>query len=186
MEQVKAIAAKISTARRLARKLAEEKAAVSAIRDGDSREAEMCDTFLLLTCLTRSICSISEALGYTVWLSDLKSIVQCIRRVRSQINPKMVCTPCRIRRKTELNSAEAAAAAARADALARSSKLKVTSSRSREAARLAAENKALLEVLTSVADGNPSIQAKLQAIRQRYPVGSQVRPPVSCILLLAT
>lgn len=84
---------------------------------------------------------------------------------------------CRIRRKTQLNSAEAAAAAARADALARSSKLKVTSSRSREAARLAAENKALLEVLTTVADGNPSIQAKLQAIRQQYPTASVVRSP---------
>jgi hypothetical protein len=79
----------------------------------------------------------------------------------------------RIKRKTQLNSAEAAAAAARADALARSSKLK-SSARSREAARLAAENKALLEVLTTVADGNPEIQAKLQAIRQRYPAGSQV------------
>ena len=43
VDQVKAIAAKISTARRLARKLAEEKAAVSAISDGDPREAELCD-----------------------------------------------------------------------------------------------------------------------------------------------
>jgi predicted NUDIX family NTP pyrophosphohydrolase len=43
VEQVKAIAAKISAARRLARKLAEEKAAVAALSDGDSREAELYD-----------------------------------------------------------------------------------------------------------------------------------------------
>eukprot|EP00892_Ulva_mutabilis_P005442 jgi/Ulvmu1/326/UM001_0330.1 len=118
VDQVKAIAAKISAARRLARKLAEEKAAVSALTDGNSMEAEL------------------------------------------------------IKRKTQLNSAEAAAAAARADALARSSRLKA-SSRSREAARLAAENRALLEVLSQVAQGNPSIQQKLESIRQQYP-GSRV------------
>lgn len=101
----------------------------------------------------------------------------CSKQIRNQL----LGMSCRIRRKTQLNSAEAAAAAARADALARSSKLKVTSSRSREAARLAAENKALLEVLTTVADGNPSIQAKLQAIRQQYPVGTKV-----CFQLLAS
>lgn len=41
VEQVKAVAAKISAARRLARKLAEEKAAVSALTDGNSMEAEL-------------------------------------------------------------------------------------------------------------------------------------------------
>jgi hypothetical protein len=41
VEQVKAIAAKISAARRLARKLAEEKAAVAAVTDGDPQEAEL-------------------------------------------------------------------------------------------------------------------------------------------------
>lgn len=52
VEQVKAIAAKISTARRLARKLAEEKAAISAIKDGDSREAELYVTVVFLPCIS--------------------------------------------------------------------------------------------------------------------------------------
>lgn len=74
---------------------------------------------------------------------------------------------CSLRRKSQLSSAEAAAAAARADALARSTRLKA-STRGREAARLAAENKALLEVLSQAADGNPGVQGKLQGIRERY------------------
>lgn len=47
VEQVKAVAAKISAARRLARKLAEEKAAVSALTDGNSMEAEL---YVLIAC----------------------------------------------------------------------------------------------------------------------------------------
>lgn len=178
VDQVKAIAAKISTARRLARKLAEEKAAVSAVSDGDSREAELCDTAAFLPCMRLRGCPIRAPHMYRVHTYPVLMPGRnnmCSKDIHNQILE--IYLGCRIRRKTQLNSAEAAAAAARADALARSSKLKITSTRSREAARLAAENKALLEVLTTVADGNPSIQAKLQAIRQQYPVASKVRFP---------
>lgn len=173
VDQVKAIAAKISTARRLARKLAEEKAAVSAISDGDSREAELYDIVACLPCMRLRRCPSSRTSCHV----QGPSYPEIHDRMGTELNRIQcnMCLRCRIRRKTQLNSAEAAASAARADALARSSKLKITSTRSREAARLAAENKALLEVLTTVADGNPSIQAKLQAIRRKYPVGSKVR-----------
>ena len=51
VDQVKAIATKISTARRLARKLAAEKSAVAAMSDGDPREAELCDFAAFVPCL---------------------------------------------------------------------------------------------------------------------------------------
>jgi hypothetical protein len=75
--------------------------------------------------------------------------------------------PCRVRRTQQLGSVSAATAAARADALAQATKLQ-SSSRGREAARLAAENKALLEMLSQATDGNTELQKKLEGIRSRY------------------
>lgn len=80
VEQVKAIAAKISTARRLARKLAEEKAAVSAIKDGDSREAELCDIVTCLPCMRQLACPSSRS-----------SAVHRVQFILLQPNPQL-CT----------------------------------------------------------------------------------------------
>ena len=74
---------------------------------------------------------------------------------------------CRSRKRSQDESAAAAAAAARADALARSERLK-SSSRGRDAAKLAEENKALLQVLAEAADKNPSLQEKLKEIKATY------------------
>jgi hypothetical protein len=74
---------------------------------------------------------------------------------------------CRARKQQQLGSVSAATAAAHADADAASATLK-SSSRGREAARLAAENKALLDMLSQAADGRAELQEKLDAIRSRY------------------
>lgn len=79
--------------------------------------------------------------------------------------------------KSRADAAAAAAAAARADALERASRLKGTE-RGREAVRLAAENKALLEMLTSAAVGDPTIKGRLDAIKERYQAEVRLQTPI--------
>ena len=74
---------------------------------------------------------------------------------------------CRQRRQQQLGQVRTRTAEARADAAAQATAFK-SSTRGQEAARLAAENKALLEVLSQATDGNPELQERLSSIRSRY------------------
>lgn len=91
-----------------------------------------------------------------------------------------------MRRSTQLSAAEAAAAA-RADAAARAARAPTNGAggddaeRGAEAARLAAENAALLDILAEAAVGNREVQAKLDAIRAKYRHKARLPAPLGAL-----